>query len=175
MTPESYVFTVGDDPGRDYTTLLAAVEDTQIELIMRTSLPLSIDPSKHQQVRAITNRLSFEALRDLYAFAAIVVIPLADTLNASGVSSVLEAAAMGKAIIVSKSGGIEDFVIPGETCLEVPCCDPTALKSAIQQLRNEPETRARLGRNARAFFEKNCSSVSFGKRFAETLRHLALK
>lgn len=168
---ESYIFTVGDDPGRDYNTLLGAASNTSIDLVMRTNF--DIDLNGNQRIHHIKDRVSFTDLHDLYARAAIVVIPLSDTLNASGISSFLEAASMGKPIIVSKSKGIEDFVVPGENCIEVPCHDPVALQSAIDKLIQEPETRARLGRNARSFFEKNSSAASFGRRFSETLRKLA--
>ena len=94
--------------------------------------------------------------------------------NASGVSNVLEAAAMGKAAVVSDVPMIRDFLIPGETCLQVPPSNPDALRGSIARLLEDRETCDRLGNNARRFAEQTCSPEVFFDRFAGVLRDIAL-
>lgn len=62
----------------------------------------------------------------------------------------LEAAAAGKAAIVSAIGGLKDVVVDGETGILVPPGDREALGEALRRLCEEPETRARMGEAARA-------------------------
>lgn len=169
--PPEYILAVGDDLERDFPTLLAAMEGISSELIIKTKLELPLDPHKHSLVRQIAERLEFPAFRSLYARSRFVVLPLKPhPLNASGVTTLAEAFAMGKAVIVSSSDGIRDFLVPDENCLMVPAHDVDALRAAIERLLREPETCERLGRSARQFAEEHFSKPVFARHFAETLR-----
>lgn len=57
----------------------------------------------------------------------------------------LEAAAAGKAIVASATGGLRDIVIDGETGLLVPPEDRMALAAALGRLAGDAELRDRLG------------------------------
>jgi glycosyltransferase involved in cell wall biosynthesis len=57
----------------------------------------------------------------------------------------LEAAAAGKAIVATATGGLCDIVVDGETGLLVPPEDRVALAAALQRLAGDPELRDRLG------------------------------
>jgi hypothetical protein len=168
--PGHYALSVGDDLGRDYQTLLAAAGCLDIALRIRTSQRLTPEPANRAKIELISARMPATALRTLYANCDFVVVPLvAHPRNACGVSTILEAGAMGKASIVSESDGIRDFVKPGETCLTVPAGDSDALTAAIERLRREPDTCRRLGENARRFVEDQFAPAPFARRFADAL------
>lgn len=62
-----------------------------------------------------------------------------------------EAMSCGTALVASTGGAIPEVAGPdGETCLAVPPGDAEALRKAIGRVLDEPELRARLGRNGRA-------------------------
>ncbi|WP_436772895.1 glycosyltransferase family 4 protein [Yinghuangia sp. YIM S09857] len=62
-----------------------------------------------------------------------------------------EAMSCGTALVASTGGAIPEVAgADGETCLAVPPGDSEALRKAIGRLLDEPELRARLGRNGRA-------------------------
>lgn len=165
------IVAVGDDPGRDYPALLRALDGLDLRTVIRTGLPLDLDPAGHRTVEPLRQRLDALAFRALYASARFVVVPLrADNKNAGGVSTILEAAAMGKAAIVSDSDGIREFVRHGETGLVVPAADPAALRAAIQRLSDDPATAARLGQNARRHVEQTASPAVFAGRLAAAFR-----
>ncbi len=166
------VLAIGEDVGRDFETFLAAAEGVNADFLAKTRRihPDRVLPSR---VNVMRERVSYLGLRDLYAQSRFVVIPLHPVPNPSGVSSILEASAMGRALVVSDAESIRDFVVPGETCLSVPCGDPGALRAAIQRLNNEPETCARLGANGRRFMEANFSKPAVADRMAKLLRRYA--
>ncbi len=166
------LLSIGDDAGRDMPTLLAAMAGLHAKLLIKTSrLPENqILPAN---VSVLRDRISALALRGLYANCRIVVLALHPTLNASGVSAILEAGAMGRAMIVSDNPAIRDFIVPDETCLVVPCGDAIALRAAIDRLLREPDTCARLGANARRFIERTCSRSVLAARLASLLRQYA--
>jgi glycosyltransferase involved in cell wall biosynthesis len=166
------ILSVGDDVGRDFETLAAALDGSLVETIVKTRRQFPQHSSLGRGVKVISKWLSYLELRDLYANSLFVVIPVLDTLNASGVSSILEASAMGKALIVSDSSGIRDYVVPGETCLVVPCGDARALRAAIEKLCLDEAECIRLGVNGRRFTEERFSKQRFADRLAGTLRRI---
>ena len=96
---------------------------------------------------------SYRELRDLYASSQLVVVPLYENDFQAGVTTMLEAMAMGKAVIVSRASGQTDVVEHNVNGLYVPPADPAALRGAIVHLLDHHEEAARLGRSARHTIE----------------------
>jgi glycosyltransferase involved in cell wall biosynthesis len=114
-------------------------------------------------------RLSLTELRDLYARSRFVVVPLLPSDTDNGVTVILEAMAMGKALICSRTRGQVDVIEEGVTGLYVPIGDPAALRAAILSLWNDPLRAEQMGRNARAHVEK-CHTL---EKFTATARSAA--
>ncbi len=57
----------------------------------------------------------------------------------------LEAMAAGRAVIASKTGGVPEIVLDGETGVLVPPDDVPALALALQEMANQPRRRAAMG------------------------------
>lgn len=152
VADEDVVLSVGDDGARDYATLLAAGVG---KLVLKTRL-VADGPGR----RVIRERITDAALRELYQRARVVALPLLPRNGAGGVTAFLEAAAMGRAIVVSRSPGLADYALHEETCLVVPAGDPAALREAVERLRGDAGLRARLGAGARAFVEEHCSHAA---------------
>lgn len=62
---------------------------------------------------------------------------------------VIEAMTAGRPVIASRTGGIIDLVVDGETGLLVQPGDPFALQQAIERLLADPDLRSRMGQAAR--------------------------
>jgi glycosyltransferase involved in cell wall biosynthesis len=93
-------------------------------------------------------------LRELYARSRFVVIPLLHSDTDNGVTCILQAMAMGKPVICSRTRGQVDVIEDGVTGLYVPVGDAAAMRAAILSLWNDPQRAEQMGRNARAFIEK---------------------
>ena len=104
---------------------------------------------------------SYSNLRDLYARARFVVVPLNDTFHASGYMVMAEAMSMGKPVIATRTQAPSDFVIDGETGLLVPPNDPASMKDAIVSLMQNPKLARRMGLQARRLVEENFSLAKF--------------
>ena len=61
----------------------------------------------------------------------------------------LEAYALGKPVIASRIGGIEDVVLDGETGFLVPAGDAHGFARAMQTLLSDPQKGAHMGKRAR--------------------------
>lgn len=88
-------------------------------------------------------------LRELYAAASLVVVPVIESDFQAGITTVLEAMAMARPVVATASRGWSGVIEDGETGLLVPPGDPEALRHAIARLLTDPALRARLGRQAR--------------------------
>jgi glycosyltransferase involved in cell wall biosynthesis len=157
---------------RDYPTLVRAIAglDVDAELAIGTSvLPPSgttdalfgsmlrdtagaVTHLSHARV-TVHQQLSHRELRRLYAGARFVVVPLLDVDFDAGVTTITEAMAMGKAVVVTRTGGQVDIVRDGETGLYVPPGDPVALGAALSYLLDNPAEAERMGRAGRAMVE----------------------
>ena len=80
---------------------------------------------------------------------------------------------MGKALVVTDSQSIRDFIIPDQTCLTVPSGDGDALAAAINRLLADPPLRRALGAKARDFVQAEFSSRALAARVAPVMRRLA--
>lgn len=104
-------------------------------------------------------------LRELYARSRFVIVPLEASDTDNGVTVILEAMAMGKAVICSRTRGQVDVIQDGVTGLFVPVGDPLALRKAILDLWRDPDRASAMGRAARAYvaeshaLDKFCGDV----------------
>ena len=170
---ENYMLSVGDDVGRDFKTLVAAIQASERSIKIKTRRPINSSSRLGARIEIISARMTYRDLRTLYSRCSFVIVPLKQTINASGVSTILEAGAMGKALIVSDSAAISDYIVPGETCLTVPCGDSGALREAVDRLSSDRSLRARLGSAARTFVTSRFANRPFAEGLATTLKDYA--
>jgi glycosyltransferase involved in cell wall biosynthesis len=169
------VLSVGNDPSRDFETLLAAVDATPqaaaggIRFLIHSSRPVE---TRGRPVEVKTARLPWIGLRDLYARASVVVLPLSDVIHAGGINTLLEAMCMARPVVVSDSRGLRDYVVDGQTALIVPPGDAGALANAVRRLVGDPDLASQLARNGRQFVEQHCRSEQYAARLAERVRGL---
>ena len=101
---------------------------------------------------------TFVELRALYAQSRFVVVPLLPSDSDNGITSILEAFAMGKAVICTDTAGQIGVLEEGVNCLRVPPFDVEALRAAIVELWSDPEMCRRLGAAGRQLVEARHSN-----------------
>jgi glycosyltransferase involved in cell wall biosynthesis len=94
-------------------------------------------------------------------------MPLENVEFQAGVTAILEAMAMGKAVICTRTPGQTDVIIEGETGLYVPAGDDAALRAAIQHLLDLPAEAQRMGHNGRRLVEQTMSLDAYTTRLAQ--------
>ena len=153
---------------RDYPTLLAAVEDLDVQVVIAAASPWSKreDSTAGQEIpgNVTVSRFTQYELRDVYAESAFVVMPLYENEFQAGVTTLLEAMAMQKAVICSQTAGQTDVISNNEDGLYVPPEDADALRQAIVSLLDRPEEAERMGQNGRKRIEEYMSLACYVKR-----------
>jgi glycosyltransferase involved in cell wall biosynthesis len=142
---------------RDYDTLLASVRGlpVQLEIAVGSSVLAGargrarwVGAAASDRVK-IHHQLSYVALRDLYARARIVVIPLKDVSQDAGVTAITEALAMTKPVVVTQTRGQVDIVRDGEHGMLVAPSDSGAMRAALERLLGDPTFSQRMGEAGR--------------------------
>ncbi len=152
---------------RDYPTLIEALRGTDLRCHIatdhvRTSRRMGFGARTHAD--RVTSGASDNVtigrkpphdLRALYARSRFVVVPLHPSDTDNGVTVILEAMAMGKPVICSRTQGQVDVIKDGVTGIFVPVGDPVALRRAMLDLWNDPERAKQMGQAGRAYIEKH--------------------
>lgn len=111
--------------------------------------------------------LGHDAAMQLLAAADVLVLPSRDETMPI---VLLEAMSLGKPIICTRVGGIEESIRDGENGLLVPREDARALGAAITRMCDDRELRTRLGRAARETYERHFTIDRYGEQFAAVIR-----
>ncbi|BAN01770.1 glycosyltransferase family 4 protein [Ilumatobacter coccineus] len=158
---------------RDYETLLAAVDGLDVDVVLAAASPWSRRRSTVDERAIPANvtvcRLDFVELRRLYAEAAFVVMPLLDVEFQAGVTTILEAMAMERAVICTRTIGQTDVIVDGDTGVYVPPGDVAALRAAIVRLLEDPDEADRLGSAARRYTTIVADIDVYAQRLAEII------
>ena len=101
------------------------------------------------------------------------MVPLYETDFQAGVTTILEAMAMGKAVIASKTRGQREVIEDGSTGIYVPPGDGAALRRAIEDLLAAPEKAAAIGARARQAVESRMSLDIWADRIASVIGNVA--
>jgi glycosyltransferase involved in cell wall biosynthesis len=167
LVEEDMICAVGAEM-RDYWTLQNAIRGTGLRCHIAADhvrvpgrfrvlgdhrVPIG-DIAAQSDTNATVGRMSLIELRNLYARSRFVVVPLLPSDTDNGVTVILEAMAMGKPVICSRTRGQVDVIQEGVTGLYVPVGDAAALRAAILSLWNEPARARQMGQNARAYVER---------------------
>ena len=154
------ILSVGEVRSRNYDLLLQAVDGLPVQLVAAASGTL-FAREKQRKIKTpppdnamITGRLPQWELRNLYARAQFVVLPVFDLVYSGGLTALLEAGSMARAVIATRSRGLSEFIIDGETGILVEPDDAAGLRAAIEYLAGRPDEARRIGQNARQWVEE---------------------
>ncbi len=123
------ILSMGSDPTRDWTTLLAAFgNDPRFALVVICPWLDDATARRYNNLEAPRNP-SMAAFRAFYAWADLVMVPMVANLY-SGITVALEATSLGVPVVSSDTGGIPTYFSRNEV-LYVPPGDAEALRAAV--------------------------------------------
>jgi glycosyltransferase involved in cell wall biosynthesis len=139
---------IGNDRDRDWETLIKAFGNDPrytVKLATRRRIPVSLRASNVE----IALFSGIRKQHELYDWADMIVVPLRPNSHASGITVMLEAAAVGKPMVATNVGALQDYFPSGEAAY-IPPFNPGALREAVDQLAASPAAALGQARAAAA-------------------------
>lgn len=166
---EDYVLVVGRDRARDWPTTFAVLRDVRIpaKVCCRPADIAGLDVPPNVEIVGYVER---DEYRRLLAHALAVLVVTRPVLYPSGQSVLLEAMAMGKAVLATDTPALRAYFRDGETALAAPVADTGALSERLVELVGDDRMRARLGKAGRASVEERFSARVMWSAIADDLR-----
>ncbi len=200
IPPRPYICSAGLEC-RDYGTLLTAVKNLNVDVKLAVgshwsqTKDVGLPSDLPSNVEA--KFYNYKELRELYANAAFVVVPTKDVDHAAGVTTIMEAMSMGKAVVATRSVGQSDVlndrrsttrnkfhrVASGtflkmfgtrdidnlQTGFYVNPGEVEEMHRAVKYLLENPERANLIGRNARQVIEQTMTLEHFCRRIKEVV------
>jgi len=141
-----YVFSAGRS-NRDYKTLFSAIKGLDMKLVVVAQpdnlkgLPIPPNVETYYNVFG-------EKYLELLKKSRLIVIPLNDVEISAGQIVLWQSLSMGKAVIITESWAVMDYVEDNKDVVFVKPHESDELGEAIKDLMSNPEKRRQLGENA---------------------------
>jgi glycosyltransferase involved in cell wall biosynthesis len=159
VTPDVDVLSVGADPRRDFELLLR-IASRRPEL----SFHIVAGPEHARTLREMPGNvtletdLTLEEIRDRLARARVVALPVRDNSYSGGTTVLLQAMAMAKPVVVSRTAAVDDGydLENGVNCRLVPPGDAEAFERALDE-ETGADAVSSIGTRARETVERGFS------------------
>lgn len=162
-----YVF-CGGRTNRDFNTVLAAVSELGCPTVIVAGRDAHL-PSIVPEHVSIYRDISSEDFQRLVQEAGIVVVALKRPDISSGQVVLSRAMRSGRAIVVTATAGIEDYVTDGKDAMLVAPGDEEDLRAKLASLLDNPGRREEMGLAARLRYERSFNSRAFAQELFEAL------
>ncbi len=161
-----YICALGSQ-GRDYATLIAAMKKLpNIKLVLVASPDSIADLTIPDNVKVHTNILLAQA-HNILAHSAFMVLPLRDSQVPCGHVTIVSAMFFNKAIVVTNSLGVQDYIFDDKTGLFCEPKNADDLSEKIKTLWDDSVKNAQLGEAGLAFAQANCTEKTAINYFAD--------
>jgi glycosyltransferase involved in cell wall biosynthesis len=159
---------------RDYPTLVRAVEGLDVDVVIAAASPWSKRADTAAEVEPPANvsvvRIGHFDLRQLYAEATLVVVPIQPTDFQAGITTILEAMSMGRAVVCTRTSGQVDTIDDRNTGRYVLPGDAAALRSVIAELLADDEQRDRIAAAGQRWARDQADIERYANRLAAIVR-----
>lgn len=162
---------IGNDRDRDWGTLVSALGNDaryQVRIATRRRMPASARASNVE----IVHVSGLQQQHALYDWADIIAVPLRPNTHASGITVMLEAAALGKPMIATKVGALEDYFDDNAASYVEPF-NPQQLREAVDALVADPARALAQAREAcEQLRTRDLTTQHFAQQHAQLTREM---
>jgi glycosyltransferase involved in cell wall biosynthesis len=156
LEPGEYLCAVGGN-ARDYRTLFAAmarVPEVPLVAVLRPENAAALDVPANVRLRF---DLPIGRANNIIAHSRFMVLPLAGTEVPCGHVTLVAAMYLKKALVITNSRGVSDYIEDGVNALSIPAGDADGLAGRIRELWNDPARARRMGEAGYAFAMAQCT------------------
>ena len=164
---------VGQDRGRDYATLFAAIADTDLtlDLVCRPENLAGLRIPDNVRVLGTVPRAEY---RRLLRRAKVVAVPTQVLTYPTGSSVALEASSSGCCVVATNTPAMADYIADGHSGVLVPPQDADGWREVLLRLRSDDDARRRLGEAGRRSIEERFNAEHMWTELAGEMRRRGL-
>ncbi len=167
-----YICALGSQ-GRDYATLFAAMKKLpHIRLVLVANADSIDNLSIPDNVKIYTNIPLIQA-QNILAHCELMVLPLRDNQVPCGHVTIVSAMFFNKAIVVTNSLGVQDYIFDDKTGLFCEPKNADDLSEKIKSLWEDSTKNSRLSAAGLAFAHEHCTEKTAVSYFADFLSRYA--
>ena len=155
--------------GRDYATLAAAISGLPCRLTIICDLAAPVEQVARTEAIEIVRNVFDQNYLKCLADALFVVVPLAVDDISAGQLVLLQASALGRAIIITRTATTPEYATDEEDALFVDLGDVGQMRAAIKRLLEDDGLRARLGAGALARFGREHSTAAYVRNLVQAI------
>jgi glycosyltransferase involved in cell wall biosynthesis len=163
-----YVSAIGGN-ARDYRTLIEAARLTPEILYALVVRPSSLEGLSIPPNVSVHVNLALDSTMGLLKGSRFMVLPLDSSEVPCGHVTIVAAMHLERAMIVTDSSGIADYVKDGENALTVPVADVSELVAAARKLWSDYSLCESLGKNGKLFSSERCMEQNIVRHFQRQL------
>lgn len=160
--PGDYLFS-GGDSNRDYATLMEAVRDLPVRLVIASVMLQARMPGPYPGNVAVQGFSHEEYMMKLAGCRMNIVALDGEELRSAGQQTFLNSMLLGKPTIVTDLDGPAGYIRHGVDGLLVPPGDAAALRKAIVSLLQDPAAERQMGINGAAAAARYSTEEHFKK------------
>jgi glycosyltransferase involved in cell wall biosynthesis len=168
-----YICAIGGN-ARDYATLLESARqlpELRFVVVVRPESLRGLDIPPNVSVR--TN-LPIGMAMNILMYSRFMVLPLVNSEVPCGHVTLVAAMHLAKALIITDSLGVSDYVRHDNNALTVPAASANELTAAIKRLWTDSALCGRLGENGKKFATKECTEERIAQHFLKWLQSRGL-
>jgi len=157
LPKKQQILAVGFDPDRDWGTLIAAVKDIDVHVVLATRMS-RVEKYLPLPVNVEVTQFSGRDLVKEYDKSAMIIVPLSTSSHnndAMGCSALFEGMAMGRPVIATGTKTIESYVKNKENGLLIKEGSVADMKEAINFVLENNAKAEEIGRRAYEYAIKN--------------------
>lgn len=158
ITPTVDVLTIGADPQRDFKTLfrIATRQPSLSFRVIAGSTHAAGFSSVPSNVEVLVD-IPFGDIRRHLADARVVALPIHENTYSAGTTTLLQAMAMARPVVVSQTGAIRRGyqLEDNKNCRLVAPAHPDNFEAAVMDTLHAPEQACQMGLSARRTVEQN--------------------
>lgn len=174
---DNYLLSIGKDRERDFDLLINLANLIPEKILLITTLARMREIKKKWTVLppnvSIILDVPFSKIRTFIARAKFIVLPVKENSYSGATTTLLQAMAMGKAVVVSKTGAIQEGyrLEHGKNCIFVKPGSGKELFQAVNNLLRDAPRRKVLGENARRTVQKYLSWKNYAQNLFSVITH----
>lgn len=163
-----YICAIGSQ-GRDYPTLLRAMQQLPDIKLVLVAHPENIAGYDVPDNVAVYTSIPLLQVSNILAHSRFMVLPLRDAEVPCGHVTIVSAFHQGKAVIVTDSRGVHDYVQDHVTGRLVPPLDAQAMADCIHAQWHDAEGTRQLAQAGHAFGAQHCTEAAAVRYFQQCM------